>query len=463
MSVNESADSVAKPLDSEYLSGLLDHISAAQNHLDGNDGTPLSISFLQPNAVWTAREKDSFFHALSIYSRFRPDLISHEIKTKSVQDVCNYLSILQAAASQRETTVPYLQWRQNLPIAMEVSPGWVAVEEEKAADFTTREQDWQRELAAERRRAEFKLLKKASRAESHDMGRSKRKAALRQLTADADLRARREDICGSLGFPELTAIGTILHEATDFSDSSRIKQPSVFHTSTLQHSNGHVRRLEATHTLTSPDTNGAHDASDVTITVRPIPGILTPFFAVVDIQNPLKSQGGPPPTPPPKQGSMTPLAGLSPATRRRYQKRLHMRRKRASTSGVSAIDDSLERLKPGRKKVKQSPFTEDEPQCDLECVEGEVSTMSECEDDGPSVTQKRYPRAKQMALNELRDLGFAAEDLMKLGVDVLNPEGVAKMLKYVAYHFTSSTPSLTQPVCGTSCPETPLAMVQGSQ
>lgn len=108
-----------------------------------------------------------------------------------------------------------------------------------------------------------------------------------------------------------------------------------------------------------------------------------------------------------------------------------MRRKRASASGTAAIDDSLERLKPGRKKVKRSPSPEDEPEYDLESVEDEGDTRLDCGDDGPSMNPKRYPRAKKMALNEFRDLGVAAEDLERMGFDVLNPEGVAKMLKYV--------------------------------
>ena len=160
------------------------------------------------------------------------------------------------------------------------------------------------------------------------------------------------------------------------------------------------------------------------------------------------------PTSPPKQDSTDLLAGLSPASRRRCQKRLHMRRKRASMSGVTAIDDSLERLKPGRKKVKRSPSPKDGLQCD----EDEGGSML-----APSMTQKRYPRAKRMALNELQDLGLAAEDLRKLGVDVLNPEGVAKMLKCVAYHSTLPNSFLRRPVYGTNCLETPLALVQGSQ
>ena len=439
--MDASAESAAKPLDPIYLTSLLDSINAAQDHLAGNDGTPLLPSFLPPTALWTAQEKDSFFRALSVYSRFRPDLISHEVKTKSVQDVCNYLSVLQLAASEQETTIPYLQRRQNLPIAVEVSSEWVAMEEEKAAGVITREQDWQRELIAEQRRAEIKLLRRVSKAEHRERGPSQRKAALKKQIADANLRARREDFCGSLGFPELTAIGSVLCGATTSSGSGQIKQPSVLHALTLQHSPGHVARPEATQALPFSDTNG----EDVT-TVANLPQCVSDE----DEGPPLLGATNPPPISPPKEDAMTLLAGLSPASRRRYQKRLYMRRKRASISGVTAVDGSLERLKPGRKRARRSPSPGDETQYGLEHLEDKEGA-------------KRYPRAKQIAIDELRDLGLAADDLSRLGVDVLNPDGVAKMLQYVAFHLASPVPFLTQPAFGTSYPETPLAMAQESQ
>jgi len=90
------------------------------------------------------------------------------------------------------------------------------------------------------------------------------------------------------------------------------------------------------------------------------------------------------------------------------------------------MDDTLERLKPGRKKVKGTPSPESETPRDLENKEGASSVFGV---DGSSTTRKRYPRAKQIAIDELQDLGLTAGDLRKLGVDVLNPEGVAKMLK----------------------------------
>jgi len=213
MPEKDSVDLTAQPLNPKYFSHLLDNISDTQDHLAGNDNTTLSPSLLSPGALWTPQEKNAFFHALSVYSRFRPDLISHEIKTKSVSEVCNYLSVLQLAASQQECIVSHSQWRQNLPIAMEVSSEWVAMEEETALAVIAREQDWQREIVTEQRRVKLKVLKKTLKTELHDMELSLRKAKLQQEIADANLRDRREDFCGSVGSLELTAIGSILREA----------------------------------------------------------------------------------------------------------------------------------------------------------------------------------------------------------------------------------------------------------
>lgn len=246
MSEDNSTDLAAKPLNPKYLSGLLDNISATQNHLSGNDGTPLSPSFFPPNAVWTPQEKNALFHALSVYSRFRPDLISHEIKTKSVLDVCNYISVLQLAASRQESAVPYSQRRESLPIAVEVSSEWIAMEEETASGVVAREQDWNRELVAEQSRTELKLLKKAPETGRHDMEPNQRKAKLKREIANADLRDRQKDFCGSLGSLELAAIGTVLREAENSSGSSQIKQSLSSHNSSLQRSSGQEAGPEVT-------------------------------------------------------------------------------------------------------------------------------------------------------------------------------------------------------------------------
>jgi len=105
-------------------------------------------------------------------------------------------------------------------------------------------------------------------------------------------------------------------------------------------------------------------------------------------------------------------------------------------SGVTVVDDSLERLKPGRKKIKRSPSPEggissgpESPTSVDHDMEDKEGAMSVCGADESVMTRKRYPRAKQLTIDKLRDLGLTADDLRGMGVNILNPEGVAKMLK----------------------------------
>lgn len=276
---DNSADDAAKPLDSKYLDDLLDSISATQNHLTGNDNTPLTSSFLPTNAVWTPQEKNTFFHALSVHSRFRPDLISHEIKTKSVPEVCNYLFGLQRAASQQENAISYSQWRQNLPVAMEVSTEWIVMEEETALDIATREQDWQQELTAERRRVELKSLKKASKAKSHGVEQSRLKAELKQEIAGANLRGRQEDFCGSLGSSELTAIDFVLRDAVPSSSSIQIKpSSSVFRDPVLPPSPVRDAGLESAQIPPYSSAKGESDLSGSAAVLKLISNTSTPLL-----------------------------------------------------------------------------------------------------------------------------------------------------------------------------------------
>lgn len=62
-------------------------------------------------------------------------------------------------------------------------------------------------------------------------------------------------------------------------------------------------------------------------------------------------------------------------------------------------------------------------------TEDNGDVISTYETDGSTMTQRKYPRGKRMVIDELDDLGLTTDELRRLGLDVLNPEGVAKMLK----------------------------------
>lgn len=112
-----------------YEAEFQKHLAEVQCHLSGDYGKQLPPSFVHPSTYWSSTEKNAFFHALSIHSRLRPDLIAASIGTKSVLDVCAYLDILHVAAIDANSPIA----RLSLPCAMEVSESWMNWEEAAAS------------------------------------------------------------------------------------------------------------------------------------------------------------------------------------------------------------------------------------------------------------------------------------------------------------------------------------------
>ncbi|KAG7098571.1 hypothetical protein E1B28_000504 [Marasmius oreades] len=106
-----------------YLHDFQEHVSAFQRHLLGVGEKELSSSTIPPCGYWTPPEKERFFHSLSIHTRFRPDLIALDIKSKTVADVCFYLAALEQASAKIQPI------RNDLDIAITVSDSWISVEE----------------------------------------------------------------------------------------------------------------------------------------------------------------------------------------------------------------------------------------------------------------------------------------------------------------------------------------------
>ena len=126
-----------KKKDATHVAQFRVHQKFVQAHLKGtlNDEQPLLPAFFPPSSYWSPDEKDLFFHGLTVYSRFRPDLIAESIKTKTIFDVCLYLDILQTASSSIPSEVNG-SLRGLLEPAMEVSSTWIQNEEEIAAALT---------------------------------------------------------------------------------------------------------------------------------------------------------------------------------------------------------------------------------------------------------------------------------------------------------------------------------------
>ena len=118
-----------------YADEFQRHQQWVQKHLSGriddNEDERPAPGLYWPTSFWTSAEKERFFHALVIHSRWRPDLIAGEVKTKTTVDVCAYIDALEKAALTEGTKLK----REDIPFATEVSERWIRREEEIAAEL----------------------------------------------------------------------------------------------------------------------------------------------------------------------------------------------------------------------------------------------------------------------------------------------------------------------------------------
>lgn len=125
-----------------YLALFNQHLGQLRDHLDGILQQHASVPSIIGGVLWTSEEKDLFFHALSIYSRFRPDLIAGCIGTKNEVEVMEYFALLEDGLRNQEIEEPF---RTKLPFAHEVSDSWILWEEENAERLQMNEEIWAEE------------------------------------------------------------------------------------------------------------------------------------------------------------------------------------------------------------------------------------------------------------------------------------------------------------------------------
>jgi len=122
-----------------YLSLFHQHLNELSEHLsDTTHAGSHSITLIN-GVEWKSSEKDAFFHALSVYSRLRPDLIAASIETKNEVEVLEYISLLEET---KQENVQEDMCRKNLPLAHEVSDAWIEWEEENAERLRVNEEIW---------------------------------------------------------------------------------------------------------------------------------------------------------------------------------------------------------------------------------------------------------------------------------------------------------------------------------
>ncbi|KAI0667637.1 hypothetical protein C8Q78DRAFT_1081943 [Trametes maxima] len=437
-------------VDPGYLALYSEQLDKFRAHLSGRDGSdPLPASYFEPNAFWSASEKDAFFRGLAIHSRLRPDLIAEEVKTKTVPDICVYLAMLEQASRKASKGTVYVGYesrpvdsrlpRKDIPIAYEASEDWVRVEERMAGALQISEAVLEREGLSKQRDQEIVSLRKAfrthtgeGRAASYGRDRDAERQRRRDFEQSLDMARARwaaEDLWQSLDHVSMAALDRILREDED--GPAFAPHPEVLaHESVGQSAGPEARYGEPSQHISDSGAAGNATSSVGDEFIDPLllemsrPGSTAPSTPLLEPPSlpgqsnfqppassstsypsndlvhpvqPLSSQFRPftPPFPPiadpyesepvltllPAAPIVPPimtedarpessmgdfaeedLASMSPVSRRRAQKRLHMRRKRAQATGGVA-NESTARMKPGRKP-KQRPAPrkrEDEP------------------------------------------------------------------------------------------------------
>ncbi|KAJ8489089.1 hypothetical protein ONZ45_g13712 [Pleurotus djamor] len=284
-----------------YVDMFRDHLASVEAHLRGKESEPLLPSFVPPAGYWTSVEKEAFFHALSIHSRLRPDLIAQSIGTKTVLDVCAYIDILDSAAAELGGQEGI---RAQMDPAMHVSRYWQMWENTQATALIAAETRWQdMALAAE-----------------HDT-----ELAAKEATVPVEI-SEDEFLAWKAEKEQQWASEAVLDKLDAFK----------------------LKLLDALHADEQCETMDIDDSRGLSLEPRTsIRHIFDDEYATENTSHandPLDDN----------DNGADELGGLSPRSKRRVLKRMYMRRKRAELKGTDPLATS-EKLKPGRQPKKRPP------------------------------------------------------------------------------------------------------------
>ncbi|KAI9454810.1 hypothetical protein F5148DRAFT_984973 [Russula earlei] len=318
---------------------LATHISATRHHLTGapdHPEKPYKPSFHPPTGYWSSAEKALFFRALSVHSRFRPDLIAASIGTKSTADVAVYLSLLREGAARTAIA------RDRHPAAHEVSAALVDFEDRCAAPICAAEPARALEALKMAREEAARSVQNSLRARRGQgdidgvrdwEGQRVRAEAFRRWREEREVEWAREDLLSRFDSVGLQVLDRMLRldEAKADPDGEE-EERDVRMRRTLSGARPPVAGPSTQHPST-PASSPAIEPHGTTSTALVVSIANDDTEVIAD----------------------TIPSNLSPASRRRAYKRLYMRRKRAEASGgVAQLDPA--RLKPGRKASATSKF-----------------------------------------------------------------------------------------------------------
>ncbi|KAJ7346639.1 hypothetical protein DFH08DRAFT_196896 [Mycena albidolilacea] len=385
-----------------YLTDYENHLGQLKAHLAGSASRSLPPSFVPPAGYWTSVEKDSFFHALAIHSRLRPDLIADSVKSKTVLDVCAYLDALDSAAAARPT--PLL--RLTLEAAMEVSDSWIAYEEEQANELAKLEPQWEEEMEQHKRAT---LL--ASRF--HD------EQTYWSWKEEQESLWGKHDALGQLDLPHLSTMNKMIRrgvaeQTTDSVPSGQPTEPPLDHLPISELHDGLIDPALLAQSSTEPSPNR-------------IPSI-----------EPRQPDEGPPnpalPSSPPDNQAPPSEAyfrALTPESRRRLKSRLTMRKRRAEARGT--VPNLLPILLPNKPKKPHIP--KPEPQIHDECKGG--SDVEEEDNDEPAAPSRRQSglQVEEKIEAIFKGRGIDANTFTEWGLDVFELRKLGKLMGSLDYAY----------------------------
>ncbi|TDL23873.1 hypothetical protein BD410DRAFT_745851 [Rickenella mellea] len=371
-----------------YTAQFQDHLKHLDNHLDGVRSSygRSQPKYLFPCGFWTTGEKDAFFHGLCVHSRLRPDLIASDIRTKSTEEVLAFIKLLDGATNQHVKRVR----RKDFDIAFEVTSNWIRFEEEQAAKLIAKEPMWlvenvnsERGKHLKERLDDLKPLKDGTTSRASRQKKSERIEFVTNLRATEQKRWAKEDFLGSLSLKHLKVLDNVLRDAeepavaadTPTADSHvssitamtpLVAQSTGIHDDLIDPALRAISLSGSTRTSCTPPMvrdypNNPDGTSAETISPLihpPLDGSLPLPTPQADVQYAIQPlTNAPVTTASPLDADVdgedqVDITQLSPRSRRRHQKRLYMRRKRAQLNG-GVVVEQVSRLKPGRKTNKK--------------------------------------------------------------------------------------------------------------
>ncbi|GLB37043.1 hypothetical protein LshimejAT787_0400940 [Lyophyllum shimeji] len=350
--------------DTPYGAHFRKHLAEVREHLAKVDGEDLPPSYIPPTGFWTPLEKNIFFHSLRIYSRFRPDLVAASIGTKTVVDVCAYIDTLDQALSRGRHL---LSQEFALEGAIEVSDTWVSREEQMAEELSVLEPKWERNNLSLRREEQISARKALSQATVVEGDTSVEDLG----TWEHDRRKHwsREDSLSQLDWHHLKIMEGILKKAESGDLDVEGASPEDRTLSGILNLATAPAAESSDRTACFPVVgDGMIDPALLRLSGLPVPNQTSAKNPAAPVEDPQhqwpSSEAASSPLSRATPVSMQPScytpslspeddhendpSNLSPASRRRLQKRLYMRRKRAAQKGAEVIAD-VEKLRPGRR------------------------------------------------------------------------------------------------------------------